>query len=293
MEVEKLDNHEKIVSALGSVKIPFTTFACPEMLNTFFNKPGFNLYSIRNGESVFFFIQKDRTKEVRFLFVIPPNRVVDYVKNEFKSPYIAGNDLFEKPDDPNAISDIELTVNLEEYITLKDADVRKQYNRALRSNKGLIFKNFSGIPKEDLEIFWKAWAEQKSLASEKFKDRTDNDNNFLSLYSKDHYFGVGAYDGSKLVAYSIGIPFDKDKCLSGFNKVLRGYTNLGLQISYEKAKIALEKGFKYMNIGSINNDFKKQFISFSEQQNLYGTEIWRSDIFKTLLPYGYTGGLFW
>lgn len=292
MEVIKLDNHEKIVKALKFLKVTFTTFYSPEILNTFFNKPGFNLYSVSIKNNTFFFIQKDKTKEVRFLFAVPPNDVIDLIKINFNAPYIACNELLVDPGDPNEIVDKEVIIRLEEYVELKDSKIRKQYNRALRENKNLIFKSFDEVSKDDLEIFWQTWAQQKALANEKFKDKTANDRNFLNLYSNNKdYFGVAAYDNNKLIAYSICIPFNKDSCLSGFNKALRGYTNLGLQISYEKAKVAFQKGFKYMNIGSINNDFKKQFLPFSDTQMLYAIEIWRNDTFKTLSPYGYTAGL--
>ena len=128
----------------------------------------------------------------------------------------------------------------------------------------------------------------------KFIDRTDSDKNFFHKYNgTKSCFGVAAYDGDILVGYSIGVQLDTEYCLSAFNKILRGYTNLGLQISYEKAQLVFEKGFKYMNLGSINNDFKKQFIPIAQQRNLYGTEICRDESFKTLSPYGYTPGLLW
>ena len=142
-----------------------------------------------------------------------------------------------------------------------------------------------------MEEFWVTWAADLASRREKFSDRTENDERFFDLYDDSTYFGIAAYNGLKLVAYSIGVHHSEGYCLSAFNKSLRGYTNLGLQVSYEKAKQAAALGYTQMNLAWINNDFKKQFLSIANPLMLYSFELCRNEEFKTLTPYGYTGAL--
>ena len=88
-------------------------------------------------------------------------------------------------------------------------------------------------------------------------------------------------------------PFDSLHCVSAFNKCLRGYTNLGLEVSYRKAVLAHAQGYRLMALGGINNDFKKKFISISRLEPLYGYEIWREATFLTKTPHGYTHAFFY
>ncbi len=116
-------------------------------------------------------------------------------------------------------------------------------------------------------------------------------NAFLIEIIQIIFFGKCAYDGDKLVGYTIGIKSEDGLCLGAFNKCLRGYTQLGLQLFIERIKQAKMLGFKRISIAIVNNDFKKQFKKSGEYIPIYGYELYRDDDFKTLSPNGYTSVL--
>jgi hypothetical protein len=86
----------------------------------------------------------------------------------------------------------------------------------------------------------------------------------------------------------VGIRLNDTICLGVFNKALRGYTQLGLQLFVERAKQAQQLQFKKISIAAVNNDFKKQFTKVAEYKPIYAFELFRKDEFKTLSPNGYT-----
>lgn len=291
MKIQRLDAYEKIVDALEKADAPVMFFTQAQMLHTFFNKEGFEFYCIKSSDSTYFFLRKAKTGELRLLFNLFPENSISFLKKEINPPYIAYNQIVENPQNENQFEEIEVVIDLEKYYNLENKKIRKHYNQAVRANRSLVFKEFKNIPKEDLEIFWKTWAEEVGTSREVFSDNTHHDKRFFELFDDTSFFGVAAYDENKMVAYSIGVHHSEGYCLSAFNKSLRGYTNLGLQVSCEKAKQAWRIGYKKMNIAWINNDFKKQFLSISEQLPLYSFELWRTDTFKTKTPHGYTRGL--
>lgn len=295
MKLTRLDTHDKIVAAIDTTGAPFTFFGSPYMLNAFFNNKGFELWSVEFQNETYIFVRKVEREyvnnELRLLFKIFPDELIAELKQEFDPPFIAYNELAEDPHQENQIEDIEVVVDIEKYVALEHKSTRKHYKQAVRDNVGIDIREFKDIPNEDLQEFWKTWMKQREdrpFAA----DRTHNDAHFFELYSSDMYFGTAAYVNGALVAYSIGVPFDEKRCISTFNKCLRGYTNLGLQISYTKAVLAKERGFTAMSLGGINNDFKKQFLTISTPTTFYGVELWRRQGFKTRTPHGYTGALF-
>ena len=291
----QLDSHEKILNAMKDMVLPITFFASPYLLNTFFNNTGFELWSGSVEGKTYIFIKKvDRefgNNEVRLLFALFPGTLIEEIKQVFNPPYIAYNELFIDPHKENQIEGDDVVISLSEYINLTNKGVRKNYRQAIKYNHHITVKPFQNIPKEDLEKFWKEWYIQRQ-GRPFAADRTHNDARFLSEYSDVDYFGIAVYDGQKLIGYSIGIRYTDTLCISAFNKCLRGYRNLGLQISYEKAKQAFEKGFKSMCIGGVNNEFKKQLLHFAQKIVLYGFELERKESFKTKTPNGYTYALF-
>lgn len=290
MEISRLKNFREIESILKRSNLPVMFFTQAQMLDTFFNTENFELYVVEYENKNYLFFQKLRTKELRLLFDIFPAKLVEILKQEFNPPYIAYNELLDKPEKENEIEDKEVVVDLVKYMRLANKRMRKHYNQALRANTSLIFKPFKDISRADLEVFWKTWAEHLS-SREKFTDRTYNDARFLDKYDDTTFFGVVAYDGTKIVGYSIGLHHSDGYCLSAFNKALRGYRNLGLQVSYEKAKQATNLGYSKMNLAWINNDFKRQFFAIADLLPIYGYELWRKEDFKTLSPNGYTAAL--
>ncbi len=295
MKLERLDTHTKILGAIEKSVIPFTLFGSPHVLNTFFNNTGFELWSAEFENETYIFVRKVDRKfvqnELRLLFKKFPDELVDQLKKEFDPPYIAYNELLEDQHDERQIEDIEVVVDVKKYVDLAYAPMRKHYKQAVKHNSSLEIKEFKNIPIEHLQEFWKSWLAQRAERPYA-ADRTHNDAKFFNIYSDQEYFGVVAYEGDRIVAYSIGIGFDEGKCISVFNKCLQGYTNLGLQISYEKALLAEKKGYNKIALGGINNDFKKQFLHIADTMLLYGIELFRKPDFTTKSPNGYTYALF-
>ncbi len=279
--ISRLDSYEKIVAAVGNSDLPQMFFTQPQVMHNFLNNIGIEFYSITNENRTYFFIHKTKHNELRLLFTLYPSEVISELTKQFNPQFIAYNLLVENSRKEDSLEDVEVVMDIDAFVNLKDTRIRKHYNQALRQNTHLVFKPFENIPTHDLKEFWRTWAQQRAAVSEKFTDRTSNDQRFLELFNDAQYFGIAAYDGPALVAYSIGIRHGVTYCLSGFNKTLRGYTNLGLQVSYEKAKIAQELGYQKMNVGSINNDFKKHFLPISDQLLTYAFELWRKESFKT------------
>ncbi len=294
MDLVRLDTHDKIVVAIQKTVLPFTLFGSPQILNTFFNNKGFELWSAVFKDETYVFVRKVEREyvnnELRLLFREFPDELIESLKNEFDPPFIAYNEIFANPQKDNQIEGIDVIVDVAKFVGLEHASIRKHYRQAVKSND-IEIREFKGIPIEDLQEFWKTWFEQRSdrpFAA----DRTHNDAHFFDLYTSDQYFGAAAYTQGKLVAYSIGVGFDDGRCISAFNKCLRGNTNLGLQISYHKALLAAERGYTLMSLGGINNDFKKQFLSIATTQKFYGYELFRKPEFTTKTENGYTSALF-
>jgi hypothetical protein len=175
------------------------------MLNVLFNNEGFELYAVEYKEKVYMFVRKLRTLELRLLFFRFPDGLIDELKQEFKPPYIAYNELLENPKDEYQIEDIELTVHTEEYLALKNKTIRKHYRQAIKQNMKLVVRPFTDIPFSDLETFWQQWSKQLTEKKELFTDRTKNDKRFFTVYDEREYFGVVVYDKNVLVGYSVGI----------------------------------------------------------------------------------------
>ena len=288
MKIKRLQTLEEIETMLQAGDFPVMFFIQAQILFSFFGEPDFEAYTLEHNAKHYFFFRKTRTGEIRILFTVLPDEAVEYIKSELKPLYIAYNQLAVNPEHEHQFDNTEVVVNIADLVQLKDKKIRKHYHQAVKKNTTLTFVPFKNIPIADLELFWKSWATDLTEAKEFFSDRTSNDKHFLGLFNDDAYFGTVAYDEDKIVAYSIGLHYSKEYCLSGFNKALRGYTNLGLQISYEKAKQAAELGYKQMNLAWINNDFKKQFLAVAETIKTYDFELWRDVSFETKTPHGYT-----
>jgi hypothetical protein len=290
MNIKRLQNREDIAQVFTKQIFPRMFFTQPQILHTFLNKEGFELHVVEHVNKQYFFVRKLHTGELRCLFEVFPDEVIARVKETFDPPYISYNLLAENPHQEHQHEERELVVDIEKYLSLDHKRLRKHYKQAITKNTNVAFRDFKSIPKKDLEQFWQAWTAERSTR-EKFVDRTLHDARFLDMYIDTEFFGTAAYDGEKLVAYSIGVHHSTGYCLSAFNKSLRIYTNLGLQISYEKAKKAKVLGYTHMNLAWIQNDFKKQFIPVGNLLPLYAFELWRKETFKTLTPHGYTSGL--
>ncbi|HTH92858.1 MAG TPA: hypothetical protein VL576_00015 [Candidatus Paceibacterota bacterium] len=287
MELLHLDNHQKISDYLNGVSLANTFFASPIMLNTFLNKPGFCVYGVQDKSEKYIFIQKEGTKELRFLFKEFPDEVVEFLKKEFNPPYIAYNELVINPEKENQNIEEDAFVFIEKTLEFNDGSIRRKYNSALKNNTALVVKDFSEEDKKNLKAFWETWSTQKSERSETFIRHTDHDERFFELYTDKDFYGKCFYDGEVLVAYTILVPLHGNVCLGAFNKCLRGYTQLGLEVFVERLKIAQKLGYEKISIAGAINLFKKQFKDI-EYMPVYCYELCRDESFKTKNANGYS-----
>jgi hypothetical protein len=290
MKILTLDTNEKIVECISKMSLPEIFFMSPLILHTFLNKPGFNLYNIINKNNSFIFLRKEKTQELRLLFKILPEEFIEFLKKELDPPYIAYNELVEDPQKDNQIVDEEVFIDINALLQFEDGSIRRKYQSAQKNND-VIVKNFTTEDRKNLEAFWIEWATQRTKKNEKFVSHADHDKRFFDLYKDEDFFGKCMYDNGKLIGYTIGIKLTDTICLGAFNKVLRGYTQLGLQLFIERVKQAQSLGFKKVSIATINNDFKKQFTKVAEYKPIYAFELCRKKDFTTLSPNGYTGVL--
>jgi len=93
----------------------------------------------------------------------------------------------------------------------------------------------------------------------------------LDLYQDDpSVVGLCIYDKGNIVSVSLRVPTGIEGELIGIiNKSLRGYKQLGVFSFIKNAQFFLEKGYTNLKIGSINNDFKKQFLEDAVLHDAY------------------------
>lgn len=292
--VKQLLSLDDIMTEVGDKLLEVKTiFSCPLILDVFFHNDFFELWSLKGGNINTLLVKKLRTGEIRILFEIIPHEAIEFIKNVFNPPFICYNLLSSDPKKDNQISTNELVVSIPKLLTLSDGNIRRKYLSAQKKNSDLIFKPYSVELVPDIKKFLKEWEQQLDERKENFVSGIFHDELFLDRYSKNkNIFGICVYDKNKLIAYTIIIRISDTFCVDGFNKCLRNYYQLGLQISIDRSRIASALGYSDMCLGPINNDFKKQFIPFSETFQVYGYEIFRLPTFQTKTPDGYTRMLF-
>jgi hypothetical protein len=289
--IQRLETFEQVIQAVQQAGIAQTFFASPEMLHTFLNKPGFQLYSLAQDDSGYLFVHKERTKELRLLFRKFPQDAIDQLRKTFSAPYIAYNELQIDPLKEHETVDEEVYVDIDVLLSFADGDIRRKYHKAKERNAALTIRDFKDSDREELKTFWGTWSTQKSERSESFVSHTHHDERFFELFDGQHFFGKVFYDGNTLVGYSIALPLGTELCIGAFSKCLRGYHQLGMQLFIERAIAAQERGYQQMSIAVVNNDFKKQFVHAARYEKRYAYEVWRSDNFQTKTPHGYTNAL--
>lgn len=139
MELLKLSSHQEITNIIQKKNLPLSFFASPHMLHTFFNNRGFDLWSVSYQENSYIIVRKiDRefgNNEIRLLFEIFPNEVIEFLMKEFDPPFIAYNELFIDPRKENQIEGVDVIVDLSKYVHLEDKNIRKHYRQAVTEYK--------------------------------------------------------------------------------------------------------------------------------------------------------------
>ncbi len=291
-ELKQLLGADDIRSAVGKRLSEMELFfSSPIMLDIFFNNQYFELWNIKGGNVNTLIVKKLRTGEIRILFTIISDEAVEYLKKYFNPPFMCYNLLMINPQQANQVSAEEVIIDIDTLLELSENRLRHKYETAISNNKSISVIPYSENKKSALFDFLNSWEQEKLLQNKDFKSGIFHDELFLERYANDkRVFGVCAYDGQKVVGYSIGL--NEYTCIGAYGKCNRGYHQLGLQVFIERAKQAQMLGYKELNIANVNNDFKKQFLPYSRTITEYGYEIFRAPTFQTKTPNGYTHMLF-
>ncbi|MES2623279.1 MAG: hypothetical protein V4576_02605 [Patescibacteria group bacterium] len=239
--------------------LPYFFFS-PYVLNTFLTRSLKSLYIAEFGAENILLVNKEKLNDIRFLFDHPSTEMIAAVKQYFKPVYMAANQTSTIPADKPYISDIEYEIQLQSIADLTNKSIRKKYNQAIRKNIGLTYEIYKPEHIEGIKAFIEKWNTTRSEEFNKYA-RTQNDLYFLEQYQNDpKLIGGVVLDKGKVVGYTLCVPALNGKLLAMFNKVLRGYTELGVFLYVERARQLTALGFSEVNIGSINNDFKTHFL---------------------------------
>jgi len=249
-----------------------------KLLDTFFNHRGFELYEISSKEKSYIAYFKKEKKEWRFLFQEPDQELIDSLITE--ATYIGVNFLSQKPGIYGEIMDSseELIIDIEKVVKLENQKIRHDYRRSSAKNSHLVVQEYAPEQREKIKDFLEQWKNVRSDEQNKIA-LIENDVRFLDQYGTlDSVKGIVVFDRDVVVAYALFIPsiIEKESCTSVFSKVLRGYTDLGMFLAIKKYHHMQQLGFKKAYIGSINNDFKKHFVSSGKLITTWGSQIYKS-----------------
>ncbi|HRH30688.1 MAG TPA: hypothetical protein PK886_01295 [Candidatus Paceibacterota bacterium] len=253
-------------------------FGSVVVLETFLNRNNKELYIASDTKNNYLVLFKVLKNEYRFLFSEPNEDFLNKFKEQFDPRYIGVNLLNNKSKNNICGIDQELTLDVDKIISSEDAGFRKDLNRSFKYNQNIVVSKYS-YEKDigDLLKFLEEWRFARSDDANKYAF-IENDLSFLVGYGGESYVkGVIIRDNSKnkIIGYCLFIPQTKDLCISVYSKVLRGYENLGVLLTFEKCKYVKEEGYKKLNLGSINNDFKKSLEWAGNLKEVFSTEIYR------------------
>ncbi len=244
-------------------------FFSPYSMNTWLNTDVLSLHIVTLGDEKLLVVYREKDEDLRILFDIPSLEMIDALKEYFKPKFFSVNETTAMPDVKSFYSDTEYGIKIEPVANLTDKRVRKNYNRALKKNVGLRYESFKPEHVEGITTFIEKWNTSRSELQNQYAN-TKNDLHFLEMYKNDpNLIGGVVLDGDKVIGYRLGVKRSDGNILALFNKVLRGYTELGVFLYVEGMKQLHELGFKEAYIGPVNNDFKKQFLQDSVSYEVY------------------------
>lgn len=264
-------------------KIGAAMFSNIFILDTYLNKIVNRLYTLEVGEDKFLVVKRVFRKEYRFLFKEPPPLVLKSFIETFDPAYISVHFLqYTEIDEHITLLEKEIICST----SLKDLnpEIQRKYKQSLQRNKGLCVENFEYKQHiADLIIFLESWRCGRSQEKDIWV-RIENDLNLMASYGSANLLqGLVVRDftkENKIVGYNIFVSSSQEGVsLSICSKVLRGYVQLGVFLKVESFKKMRESGFQRVNLGQINNDFKKAFDSdFSI--HMYHKELYISSEFS-------------
>lgn len=250
-------------------------FFSPYTLNTWLTHAGKSLYIATMGKEEVLLVHKEENNNIRILFDYPSKEMVDALKKSFSPKFIAVNECLTPPNLDKYLTSQEVEINLLSIASLSDKGIRKKYNQFKRKHPELSFRPFVPDYIESIKFFMEKWNTTRSEDKNKFA-KTENDLHFLELYKNDPGLTGGVvFDKDHIVSVSLCVPSLDGKLLAVINKVLRGYSELGVFTYVERARYLITKGYSQVYIGAINNEFKKQFIKDAIIINIYCYEIYK------------------
>ncbi len=261
--------HPTLVEFLSNRPFVPLFFFSPYSLNTWLNNDVKSLYILGLGDEKVLVVYREKEDDLRILFDTPSQKMIDAIQNHFHPKFFSVNESATHPEVKSFYSDTEYQIQIEPVATLKDKRVRKKYNQAIRKNFGLRYESYKPEHVEKLKIFLKKWNTTRSELQNKFS-KSENDVHFLELYKDDpKLIGGVVFNEDDIVAYRIGVETIDGNILALFNKVLRGYTELGIFLYVEGMRQLHDLGYKSSYIGPVNNDFKKQFLKDAGATEVY------------------------
>ncbi len=270
--------------------IPPSFFTSAPLLNTFYNNNRLTLGIISYQNEDFLFFTKRFRKEWRFLFKEPNSSLIGAIHEKYGLNYIASAFITERDfhaGESDTICDEEQVVLDFKTILSEHDTLYKDYAKSISRETNLVIERYEyNTHVAGLLKFLTAWRHVRSDRQNKHAN-IFNDINFLAHFGFDERItGIVIKDAGNIVAYNLNLPNDLDaiECISAFSKVLRGHENLGIILKIENAKAMLANGFERVNIGHINNDFKKRLARHGSTIKLYSRQLYKDEKLELKMP---------
>ncbi len=277
--LSKLTLKDKLVELSALYPITKGFFGVFSTMHVFLNLNGPGLFFASNDNEKYIVVFKSNKKEYRFLFKKPSDEFIKEFMEQEQPRYLATNMLNERTGAEIWMEEKELVLDLEKLVSLADHDFRKDYNRAMRKNPPFeILPYHYHRDTADLLVFLETWRngrtpEKNAIAA------IENDLNFLTVFGREDFvYGVVIRHEGNIIAYCLYSDYLPEVCTGLFSKVLRGYENLGVVLTFEKCKSMMSNGFKFSYIANFNNDFKKSLASWAgEEIAIYAERIYKDE----------------
>ncbi len=272
LQITKINSesaHTTLAEFLSNKPFVPLFFFSPYSLNTWLNNDVRLLYIAELGNEKILMVCRDENKDVRILFDQPSEEMVTALTNHFKPKFFSVNESNTHPNVKSFYSDTEYKILLKPIAELSEKRVRKNYKRAITKNTGLIYKSYlpEYVPK--IVDFLQKWNTTRSELQNQYA-KTKNDLHFLEMYKDDpDLIGGVIFDNDQIVGYRLGVKTFDGNILALFNKILRGYTELGVFLYVEGARQLVDLGYDSAYIGPVNNDFKTQFLKNAQPYEVY------------------------
>lgn len=250
----KPDETEKVMGIFKAESVQPSFYTSPYALNTFLNHGYKKLYIASNGNNYRIILHRTRkVSDVRILFKRGANdsELIEDIKEKFNPLYIAYNLLSEESegDMPKSSYD-EMIIDTKTIAEMVDKKIGHAYRYFTTKHPNIEFKIAELSHKNKIMTFLDEWC---PVFSETHGQLTDgiNDRRFLELYLDDkNAKGLLLFDGDKVVGISFFVPHIVNGVALGLiNKCLRGYSELGVGLYVNKARLMLENGFLKANTG--------------------------------------------